>query len=135
MREPMSTHCRAAGVEEQVVVPSARSDCEPIPKNGLLFFPQGKYTLTPSFAAAGEPEIDRIAQAFMIDTGPAVDRPQQQYRPVGRRPPVVHGNAVEAGLDIAAANSVERAGKPVAQMALRFVAIEVVGLPKPPVAT
>ena len=82
----------------------------------------------PSFAAAGEPEIDRIAQAFVIDTGPAVDRSQQQDRPIGPDPPRAAAMPLKRVFDIAAANGVGRAGKPVAQIALRLVAVKVVDL-------
>ena len=78
-------------------------------------------------AAAGEPEIARIAQTVVIDTGSAIDRPQQRDRPVGRRPSMVRGDAVEAGLDVAAADGVEGAGEPVAQIAVRLVTVELVG--------
>ena len=78
-------------------------------------------------AAAGEPEIDRIAQPVVIDAGPAIDRPQQRDRPVGRRPSMVRGDAVEPGLDVPAADGVEEAGEPVAQIAVRLVAVELIG--------
>jgi len=87
--------------------------------------------LAPRFAvklaAAGEPEIDRVAQPVMVDTGPAVDRAQQGHRPVGGRPSMVGSDAVESGLDIRAADGVERAGEPVTQIPVGLVAVEIVG--------
>ena len=83
--------------------------------------------LAVELAAAGEPQIDRIAQPVQVDAGPAVDRAQKRHRPVGRRPAVVGRDAVEAGLDILARGGVERAGEPVAQIPLRLVAVELVG--------
>ena len=83
--------------------------------------------LAVELAAAGEPEIDRIAQPVQVDAGPAVDRAQKRHRAVGRRPAVVGCDAVEAGLDILARDGVDRAGEPVAQVALGLVAVELVG--------
>ena len=74
--------------------------------------------LAVKLAAPGKPEIDLIAQPVVVDTRPAVDRPQQGHGPVGGRPSMVGGDAVEPGLDVRAADGVERAGQPVAQMAL-----------------
>ena len=52
--------------------------------------------LAVELAAAGKPEIDRVAQSIMVDAGPAVDRAQQGHRPVGGRPAMVGGEgAVE----------------------------------------
>ncbi len=83
--------------------------------------------LAVELAASGKPEIDRVAQPVMVDAGPAVDRAQQGHRPVGGRPPMVGGDAVEPGLDVRAADGVERAGKPVAEIAVGLVAVELVG--------
>ena len=74
--------------------------------------------LAVELAAAGEPEIDRIAQPVQVDAGPAVDRAQKRHRAVGRRPAVVGCDAVEAGFDILARDGVDRAGEPIAQVAL-----------------
>ena len=67
-------------------------------------------------AAGGKPQIDRIAQPFNIDAGTAIDRAQQRNYFVGPRPPVARHEAVEPGLDVPAANGIERPREPVAEM-------------------
>ncbi len=81
--------------------------------------------------AAGQPQVDRIAEAVHVDAGPAVDRPQQRHRAVGRRPAVVGGDPVEAGLDITPRDGVQGTGEPVAEVAVGLVAIELVGARRP----
>ena len=66
-------------------------------------------------AAAGKPEIDRVAQPVMVDAWAAVDRAQQRHRPVGRRPSVIGGDAVEARLDVSAGDAVQGPVEPVAR--------------------
>ena len=83
--------------------------------------------LAVELATAGNPEIDRIAQSVPIDTRPTIDRSQQRDGPVGRRPAMVRRDAVEPNLDIPAGNGVESAREPVAQVAVRLVAVELVG--------
>ena len=78
-------------------------------------------------AATGEPQVDGVTQAVEVDAGPAIDRAQQGHRPVGRRPPVTLGDAVEARFHVATGNRVEGAGEPVAEIALSLVAVELVG--------
>ena len=68
-------------------------------------------------AAAGAPQLDRVAQALEIDAGPAIDRTQERYRHVGRRPTVIPGEAVETVLYIPAADGVERTHAPVGEIA------------------
>ena len=83
--------------------------------------------LAMELAAGGEPQIDRVAQTVEIDAGPAVDRAQQGHRLVGLRPAVICGDAIEAGLHVAAGYGVEGAGEPIAEMAVGLVAVEFVG--------
>ena len=78
-------------------------------------------------AAAGKPPVDRIAQSLPIDTGPAVDRAQQRYRLIGRRPAMVRGNAVEPVLDIPASDGVERPRQPVVETEPNDLAVELDG--------
>ena len=78
-------------------------------------------------AAACESEIDRVAQPDVVDAGPAVDRTQQGHRPVGGGPAMVGSDAVEPGLDVCPADGVDRAGEPVAEVAVGLVAVEFVG--------
>ena len=83
--------------------------------------------LAVELAAAGDPEIDRIAQSVPIDAGPAIDRPQERYRPVGGRPTVVRCDGVEAQLDVPAGDGIEGPGQPVAEISVGLVAVELVG--------
>ncbi len=67
--------------------------------------------------AAGQPQVDRIAEAVDVDAGPTVDRAQQGHRAVGGRPAMIGGDPVEPGFDIAARDSVQGTGEPVAEVA------------------
>ena len=82
-------------------------------------------------AAGGEPQIDRVAQAFQIDAGPAVDPAQERDRRVGLRPAVIRGEVVEPGLDIAPGDGVEGTAKPVAEMELDQLSIAFIGPHRP----
>ena len=78
-------------------------------------------------AAAGEPQIDRIAQALEIDTGAAIDRTQERYRLVGRRPAAIPGDAVETAFHVPAGDGIERTRLPVAETSLEPATINLVG--------
>ena len=82
-------------------------------------------------AAGGEPQIDRVAQAFQIDAGPAVDPAQERDRRVGLRPAVMRGEVVEPGLDVAPGDGVEGTAKPVAEMELDQLSIAFIGPHRP----
>ena len=83
-----------------------RRSGDPAPLRGMIL------------AAAGAPQLDRVAQALEIDAGPAIDRTQERYRHVGRRPTVIPGEAVETVLYIPAADGVERTHAPVGEIAV-----------------
>ena len=68
-----------------------------------------------------------VAKTVEIDAGPTIDRAQQGHRLVGLRPAMICGDAVEAGLYVAAGYGVEGAGEPIAEMAVGLVAVEFVG--------
>ena len=78
-------------------------------------------------AAAGEPQIDRIAQALEIDTGSAIDRTQERYRLVGRRPAAIPGDAVETAFHVPAGDGIEWTRLPVAETSLEPATINLVG--------
>ena len=82
-------------------------------------------------AAPGEPQIDGIAQAVEVDAGSAIDRAQEGYRPVGRRPAVIPGEADEALLHIAAVDGVEGTHAPVAEVVGELGAVHPVGAGRP----
>ena len=77
--------------------------------------------------AAGEPLLDGIAQTVMIDAGSAVDGTQEGHALIGGLFAMVSGNAVEAGLDVAAGDGVERTSEPVADVEPLVAAIHFVG--------
>ena len=85
-------------------------------------------------AAAGEPQIDRVAQPLKVDAGAAVERAQQRDCPVGRRPAGVLRQPVEQRLHVAPGNPVQRTLVPVGEIARELPAVEPVG-PGRPVGT
>ena len=74
--------------------------------------------------ARGQPKLDRIAQAFVVDALPAVDRPQHRQRLVGGGPTVLTGDKVEPVLDILAGDTVEGALPPVREIDPKVLAVE-----------
>ena len=78
-------------------------------------------------AATGEPQINRIAQTLEIDTGSAIDRTQERYRLVGRRPAAIPGDAVETAFHVPAGDGIERTHLPVTETTLEPVTVKLVG--------
>ncbi len=81
--------------------------------------------------AAGEPQLDRIAQPLVVDAGSAVDRAEKRQALVGRHLAVTLGDEMEAGLNVPAGNRIERAGEPVAEVEIGIAPIAPLGLPRP----
>ena len=77
--------------------------------------------------ARGEPQLDRVAQTLMVDAGPAVNRTQERQALVGRHRAVAPGDQVEAGLDVAAVDGVERTIEPVAEIEVRIAPVAALG--------
>ena len=83
--------------------------------------------------ARGQPLLDRVAQVLVIDAGPAVDRAQEGQALVGRSLAVALGDRVEPGFDVPAADRVERAPEPVAQIEVPVAAVAALGRRRPAV--
>ena len=83
------------------------------------------------FAPTGEPQIDGVAQSVDIDAGTAIDRAQEGYRPVGRRPTVIAGKPDETVLHVASRDGIEWAHAPVVEVVGELGAVHPVGARRP----
>ena len=78
--------------------------------------------------ARRQPQLDRIAQALVVDAGPAVDRAQHRHRLVGPGPAVPAGDQVEPVLHVLAGDRVQPALDPVAEIDPQVLAVEADGV-------